>query len=805
MMKSYQRFLAAYGNWLALLLLLIFFGRLLATAQIKSATYDEILHVFQAALYWQNKTLYSVVQNPPLVNSVMGVPLALTFRPNLPESIEPISNWLAMSKSFMWEDNDTGLQMLAVARLAVMWMATLLAALVTRWSGQLFSTKTAGLLALVLFSFDPNILAHAFLATTDLGTTFFFALCGYLVWRYWRTPAPRSPGLYIAVGTVLGLTLAAKFSGLILIPAVIIIAGYRLLTGHSRRDEWWRTALEIGGWLVIGAFIFLLAYRFNWQTLALDFTWQRDHQLQGRLGFLLGEFGNGWWYYFPYIYAIKTPIPVMLLVFLSVGVFIWRRSWGWQVLWPLLLAAGVFAASMVSRVNIGYRYLLPMIPPLAVFVGQLAQPGYLKRGAAKVVVSLAVLLAMVISIATHPHYLAYFNVLVGGPEEAWQIVVDSNIDWGQDLKGLAGYMEENGYDFVNANWLGTAPLEAYGINGRIVEGWPAAKEFPLYDWFYPPRPAPGFYAFSATQLQGLYLKGDRERFNWFKERQPLDKIGYSLFVYDVPADGPRVGLALSGIGISTIEEDDFNQAFQSNDVQPRWFDARSSLVWPGGSADGVTTAAWAAVGDGHLPENAALQALYPQGGPLLHGIGKEGMQYSLFRWSESPLSMLLAGEQGDAVKVDLGWTPKPDVGSDSWDKERIPLDETAVLGEVLELEGYQPLWPDTLRAGEPLQMLSFWKVIDPPQEEIKLFLHLLDGNGEIVAQHDGLDILAQGLQPGDELIQLHAVQLPGDLAPGEYALQIGAYRSGDFSRLMLADDRSDRVLLEKVAVVTPVP
>jgi 4-amino-4-deoxy-L-arabinose transferase-like glycosyltransferase len=798
-MKSFQRFFTTYGKWLAILLLLIFYGRLLATAQVKSATYDEILHVFQAVLYWQHETLYSVVQNPPLVNSIMGLPLALTFRPNFPEAIEPISNWLAMSKSFMWEDNNSGLQMLAVARLAIIWMATLLGALVYRWSGQLFSAKIASLLALILFSFDPNILAHGYLATTDLGTTFFFALSGYLVWRYWREAAPRPFWLYIAVGTAIGLTMAAKFSGLILIPAIILIAGYRLITTNARKEEWWRALLEICGWLVIAAFIFLLVYRFNWQTLSLDFTWQRDHQLHGRLGFLLGEFSNGWWYYFPLIYTIKTPIPLILLLLLSIVLFVWRRNWAWPVLWPLLLAGGVFAASMVSRVNIGYRYLLPMIPPLTVFMGQLARPGYIKSRLGKVSLSLALLLAMLISIAVHPHYLAYFNVLAGGPDNAWRIVVDSNIDWGQDLQGLAKYMEENGYDIVNANWLGTAPLKAYGINGRIVEGWPAAKEYPLYDWFYPAHPAPGFYAISVTQLQGLYLKGDKERFKWFKERQPLDKIGYSLFVYDVPADGERVGLALSGIGISTIEEDDFNQAFQSNDVHPRWFDARSSLIWPGGSPEGDSIAAWAAVGSGHMPDNLALQALYPQDGPQIQGVGEGGMQYSLYQWQESPLSVLLAEDQHEAIKTAFGWTPEPVMGSGSWD--RIPLDGAAILGEVLALKGYQPLWDEPLQAGKPLQMLSYWKVINAPQEDIKLFLHLLDENGEIVAQHDGLDISVQGLQPGDELIQLHTAQLPDNLTPGEYGLQIGAYRVDDFSRLLLPDNRSDRILLDKYLVV----
>jgi len=139
------------------------------------------------------------------------------------------------------------------------------------------------------------------------------------------------------------------------------------------------------------------------------------------------------------------------------------------------------------------------------------------------------------------------------------------------------------------------------------------------------------------------------------------------------------------------------------------------------------------------------------------------------------------------------------MGSGSWD--RIPLDGAAILGEVLALKGYQPLWDEPLQAGKPLQMLSYWKVINAPQEDIKLFLHLLDENGEIVAQHDGLDISVQGLQPGDELIQLHTAQLPDNLTPGEYGLQIGAYRVDDFSRLLLPDNRSDRILLDKYLVV----
>ncbi len=795
-----QRFLSRYGRWIALGLLLFFFGRLLATAQIKSATYDEILHVFQAALYWLNGTLYSVVQNPPLIHSLLGLPLALTFDPLFPDGIEPISNWLRLSKSFMWETNEYGLQMLAVARLGTIWLATLLGALVYRWSGQLFSAKASGLLALLIFTFDPNILAHAHLATTDLGTAFFFTLTAYLVWRYWRADSAPSRRLYLAVGIAIGLALAAKFSGLILVPAIVAIAVYRLLSTHARAADWVRSALEIAGWLLVAAFVFLLVYRFNWQTLSLDFTWQREHQLQGRLGFLLGEFAKGWWYYFPLILAIKTPLSTLFLFLLSVGLFLWRRSWQWQTLWPLLLGAGIFAASMLSRVNIGYRYLLPMLAPMAVFLGQLAQPGYLRSRLGQVSAAAAVLLTLGVSLAAHPHYLAYFNRLAGGPDNAWRIVVDSNIDWGQDLHGLARYMDEEGYDYVNANWLGTAPLEAYGINGRTVLGWPAAKEDPLYDWFYPARPAPGFYAFSVTQLQGLYLKGDKARFDWFKQRRPLDKIGYSLFVYDVPADGDEVGLALSGIGISTIAEEDFDDAFQSNDVLPRWYDGRSSLLWPGGSRQGLAGAAWAAVGDGHLPQNEALRALYPQSGPSLRGVGAGGLQYSLFQWAESPTDSLLAAGDSSALKTRFRWSPEPVLGSSLWDEESRPLQEPAVLGDVLQLKGYQPLWSGPLQPGQQVELLSFWEVRQSPSQELKLFLHVLDDQGEIVAQHDALDVLSTGLQPGDELVQLHSVTLPLDLQAREVGLQIGAYQTVNFRRLPLQGDLSDRLLLDKYPV-----
>ncbi|MFZ1400960.1 MAG: hypothetical protein WAS33_28915, partial [Candidatus Promineifilaceae bacterium] len=409
------------------------------------------------------------------------------------------------------------------------------------------------------------------------------------------------------------------------------------------------------------------------------------------------------------------------------------------------------------------------------------------------VLGLALLWVVIESAWLHPNYLAYFNQVAGGPGNGWRVAVDSNLDWGQDVAALAAYERTDLPEPYQVAWLGSVPLAVYGIeNGRPMPIWPHGREEPLTDPFYPPMPAAGTYVLSATQLQGVYLK-NTDRFAWFQEREPADRIGYSLFVYDVPATGPAVGLALSGIGPAMIAPGDYAAAFQSNDVRPRWFDARTSLLWPAGGSALV----WTAVGDGHLPQNPLLKSLYPASGLALAGVQELDGQiwrYGLYQWDDAFLADAL---NRPPVTADFGWSPEAVVGAADWAEQRQLLPDRPIFAETFALSGYQIAVTEAA-----VELLGFWEVQQPPQDEVKIFVHLLDENGQLISQHDGLDVTWQGLQPGDAFAQLHTIPLPADLAAGSYALQLGLYHTDDGARLPLAvaGTATDRVLLQTIEI-----
>lgn len=776
----------------AVLLLLLFWARLVATAVTLSATFDEPLHLLQAVLYWQRWSLFSVVQNPPLIHALIGLPLRLMFHPMLPPDMTGavFQDWLLLGKQFLWQANQNGLHLLLAGRLVVSWLALLLGALLTRWAGRWFGSGPA-LITLLLYTNDPNILAHGALATTDLGTAVFVTLAAYTVWRYWMTDSRtshRSGWQYSLPGITIGLALASKFSGIILLPALVLIGLWRLIEAKGRTGK--RPWLELLGWFLIGTIVFLLIYRFNWSALQMDFNLQQAHQREGHSAFLLGQTNiGGWWYYFPVLFAVKTPLALLILFTISFALFVWQRPWPWAQGWVWLLIGGFAAASLISRVNIGYRYLLPILPLLYILAGSL----WYRHKHYRWVVTLCLIWLVGESLWYHPHYLAYFNQMSGGPTNGWQVAVDSNLDWGQDIGALADYEQTHLPSSYQVAWLGTAPLTAYGVqHGQTMSIWPQGREDPLSDPFYAALPTPGQYVISATQLQGVYLQ-DQARFAWFKKQTPKDRINYSLFVYNVPATGPAVGLGLAGIGPAMIALTDYQQAFQSNDVTPRWFDARTSFLWPHGGAAAV----WTAIGDGHLPTHPLLTQLYTANEPVLagtHEVAGQAWHYFLYKWPDSPLSALLTAP---TASTDLGWSTEAAVGAADWEEKRQALVGTAVFANTCTLLGYQ-----LTSSQESVDMLSLWRVEQTPETDLKIFVHLLGADGQVVAQHDGLDVNRNGLQPGDEFAQLHTIPLPPDLPSGTYALQIGLYRADDLVRLPVDADgmMTDRILLQTITL-----
>jgi hypothetical protein len=152
--------------------------------------------------------------------------------------------------------------------------------------------------------------------------------------------------------------------------------------------------------------------------------------------------------------------------------------------------------------------------------------------AARFVVLGALLSLLLIDVLIHPYYLSYFNLAAGGPANGAQVLIDSNIDWGQDLKRLETWMGDNDVDSVKLAWFGTADPAYYGIQYEPLPGLP--RHFDLW-WDVPfnsADPEPGIYAISVSNLWELPLS-EKTVFSWFRQREPDDRIGYSIDIYRV--------------------------------------------------------------------------------------------------------------------------------------------------------------------------------------------------------------------------------------------------------------------------------
>jgi 4-amino-4-deoxy-L-arabinose transferase-like glycosyltransferase len=441
----------------------------------------------------------------------------------------------------LWKANVNGPSIVTRARIAVILLTLVLGLTIYIWGRKLFGPLPA-LLSVTLFAFDPNILANGCLATNDIGLSLFATLTVLTFWQLLKQP---SATWAVVSGLTLGLALTAKFSGLFLPPALGAIAFANYLTSRRKQGIQFRlrqvsiyfslTALVTGItlWAVYafqvgtirGLPVPASAYLKGIQGLA--------NKLEtGTQSFLLGSYSDsGWWYYFPIAFSVKTPLPTLLLIGAAVIYAIRKKDLTRSL--PLLIPIGVcFLLCCVSGLNIGYRHLIPMLPFLFIFAGQLAQVSWSYRPKFLAIGALLVWL-IAGTLMVSPHYLAYFNELAGGPARGHRVLVDSNLDWGQDLPGLRDYMAAHNIASVKLAYCGTADPGAYGIN---YEPLPGANRF----WWKHNKdpdvvvdPGPGVYAISATSLQGARYQ-NHDVYAWFRVREPDAVIGNSIFVYRVP-------------------------------------------------------------------------------------------------------------------------------------------------------------------------------------------------------------------------------------------------------------------------------
>jgi len=808
------------GRWATVvvaLALVAMFALEATSACLKSPTYDEQGYIARGYAYVSLGDRHILIGTPMMLNAWNALPLLWLPDVHL-ETDHPTwdgTDFHDVGSHFLWESGNDVDQVMFWARLPTMILSLLLAATAYRWARELYGPR-AGWLALLLATLSPNILAHARLATTDLGLAFFFFLATYRLWRYLESP---TWGNLVWAGVALGLSQGTKFSALLIAPVWVAIGVVWVLAGGPKENESW---IRRGGSLALaGVAMAAVGFFVLWATYGFEIAPLREGSLSlpaathfgqwldisGRLAgeetrrapaFLMGQYSDtGWWYYFPVAFLLKTPLPTLVLL-LWAAIFSLRRLSDaaprhWRRELAVILPPFIyFVLSLTSKLNLGYRYLLPILPFLFVYGSKIANSEW--RMADRNVrhtmrtAFLALLIGWYVfgSFCIYPHYLAYFNELAGGPEGGWRYLVDSNIDWGQDAILLQQYLEKHGVGRVKLAWFGESRPEYYGVPYEPLPGWPPDREDVATRAFSPVAPSPGTYAISATNLQGVLLD-DRDTYAWFREREPVDKIGYSVFVYEVPRWGEGqvpIDLALSGVGVDQLDLDAF-QTLGTNDLALRWFDARSSMVFPAGDGG------WYAIAEG-TPSNPALAARF--------GVRTKAGNAQRTRDGAVGYHLYHLDSPGDpaalATSSPVWWSPAtafPVAGF-----ERYELPPPVHFGSIVELLGYE-VGPAETQPGGELVLFTYWRVRQEDERSLKIFVHLLDRAGQVKSGQDRLDVAPAGWREGDVFVQVHYLALPDDAATGTYQLEVGWYDGETLARLPVLDAAgsmvADRVLL----------
>ncbi len=512
----------------ALLLLCAFFVQGFLSLRVEAPTFDEVTY-FGLGHYLLETGRFDVpasLTHPPLSFYVSSLPLlARPLERDLWQY--PASLRQALGENFLLAHDprrgqrlfsrdsppDRSLNRCRTANLA---LGLLLGPAIFLWARRLFGGG-GGLLSLFLFAFDPNLIAHARLITPDFCLTVFFFLAVFFSASRWPAGGFSSLG---AAALCTGLALLTKHSALLLL-AILPPIFFAAPGGRGRK------AAELAILLLLAAAVVCLGYGLKPWLYLESLELQIAHAKAGHRAYLWGEISDrGWWYYYLFAMALKTPLSLLFLLFWALvreaRPFLDRRAWLSLFLPPFVI---VGAFSLASGPEIGLRYVLPAYPFLIVLAGAL-WPASRKSGVKQAVLVLALGWQLLAAVRIYPHYLAFFNELAGGPSQGFRYLVDSNLDWGQDLKGLARYLEERGIERVRLSYFGAADPSMYGISYEPLPGYYSGRNLPAPDDWR------GVFAISATNLAGVYLR-DPDTFAPLRARTPDAVIGYSIFIYDL--------------------------------------------------------------------------------------------------------------------------------------------------------------------------------------------------------------------------------------------------------------------------------
>lgn len=554
--------------------------QLVLTARRNSITWDEDDHIYAGYMSLKHGDFGLNPEHPPLVKQLAAVPLlpmALKMPPL--EGREFKHEAFLGGKDFVFQNNAEAV--IFRARMAAALLTLMLAALIFLAAREMFGLGAA-FVALALFVFDPNVLAHGAVVGTDMGLSCFMFAAIYAFYRYVKTPTTAR---LIVAGIAVGLTFAAKHTGILLVPMLVLLSLTEIFRKGGTADRAESAGKRIGrlalAFVIIGAISLTTLWAFygfryaargdglqmnpplaesihhmsRAREIHLLETVARYHLLPESYIFGLSDvrimsdfytsylFGkiypHGIWFYFPAAFAIKSTLPLLFLLAVAAGAIAVGRMNCWrEVLFLTIPPLVHLAVAMSAGMNIGLRHIMPMYPFLYVLAGGAAWKMVESNRKWIYAVTVAILFQAVTATRAFPAYMAYANELWGGPSQTYKYLSDSNVDWGQQLKSTKAYLERKG---IKECWFiyfaeGPVHMRDYGIPCKplltIGSLW-------LDEQLDVPPSVDGPVLISAGTLSGFeFGPGPLNPYEVFKHRQPAEVIDYAVFVFNGHFDIP---------------------------------------------------------------------------------------------------------------------------------------------------------------------------------------------------------------------------------------------------------------------------
>jgi 4-amino-4-deoxy-L-arabinose transferase-like glycosyltransferase len=571
--------------WLTVVALLVIQAILALTmVHRESLTFDEDDHMFAGYMMWKAADYGLNPEHPPLAKLLATVPILsdhLWVPPPLHDQFFKTEAYLNGRDWLARNDGDRQhlvFEMRVSAELLALGLCLLVFLAAREWFGD-----AAGLIALTLVVFDPNVLAHSALVTTDIGVSCFFVAA---IWTFYRFATRPTLIRMLLVGLATGLLLATKHSGILIGPMFVSLIAWEVLMAPGAERK--RIALRLtGGFfaiVVISVFVLWAFYGFRYtarpagmafSTSVAGYAERLPHfesavvvavsrlhllpesYLVGLVdvklmsvaypAFLLGKvYPHGQWYYFPLVILIKTPLGLLLLIVLATfataaGKLARHRELFYSLAPPVLY----LAVAMMSGMNIGVRHLLPMYAFAIIFAAAatVTLTGMDRRWA--IICSALIVAHVVSSLLVFPNEIAYANEASGGPKNVHNLLSDANVDWGQQLLQVKQWQDRHPDQEC---WFAyfARPVIDPGVYGIRCHALPTADT----QWFggvglIPPSIS-GTVLISAGDLSGCeWPSAQVNPYRSFQSLHPDLTIDDSVFVYQGTLAVPEISALAS--------------------------------------------------------------------------------------------------------------------------------------------------------------------------------------------------------------------------------------------------------------------